>query len=424
MDERPFDARATWLCEQDEAPHEWRTVSLVTAVRALVAFEGQTPDEAGRLGLLRSCLDTLTARGVDGDSLLRFGFLPELISPLIFRRVISPALSDKERVDLDLTLAQRGVDVAGWESLLGPAHPGVEGETGGVCNCCAKAVGDSYILTGAMHQMAPVFAWVFEASVDELLSLRPPSKDALELGMARRPPERSLFTTYRWLVDRFSTTNLRDWEDQSLHFEHQYQGAAVPPPVPEPLMSDRAVAADELNAEIARRVVAPKQEAREQYGSVLARQMQGKAEEFLGEGRRPEAAALFDFALSQQPDDPDALNNLAFCLLPDDPETALRHLRRSRSLGYVPLSINVYNEALALVAQGHARHALQVVEDHWGAICASPPTGGTLWQIDHTGAFALVHTADLRTALLTLCLDLARAQGGPAAERWGARAVS
>lgn len=421
MDERPFDAREAWLCEPaPNAPGEWRTVSLVTAVRALVEVDGRDA-HAGRAEVLRTCLETLTARGIDGDSLLRYGLVAELLSPILVRQLLRPALNAAEQADLDEQLGRAGVDGGAWALTLGVDQD--HGEPA-PCSCCVDtAPVRPCVVKDTVHRLFPAFAWVFYAPLDALLTLEVPTEAELRTAVQASPPDPDLRRQYRWIVDRFSTTSLADWHEDSLHLEHRYQAGDVPPPTAEPLMTDRLVTLNELNAEIAKRAVKPSPVVDSQYGSVLAKQMQGKAQDFLREGRRPEASALFEFALSQQPDDPDALNNLGFCLLPDDPESALLHIRRARVQGYTPLGINVFNEATALLAQGHSRQALQAVEDQWAPISTAPRAPATLWERDDDGDYSLVYVSDVKTALLGLCVDLARSQGGPAAERWLARAA-
>lgn len=416
-----FDARKAWLCEPaTNAPGKWRTVSLVTAVRALVEVDGRQA-HAGRAEVLRTCLDTLTARGIDGDSLLRYGLLTELMSPILMRHVLRPALNAEQQAELDEHLERAGVDGGAWAAILGGDQDSGEPEP---CSCCAgTAPVRPCVLKDTVHRMLPLFAWVLHAPLDALLTLRVPTEAELRAAEEAPMPDPDLMRQYRWIVDRFSTSRLADWHEDSLHLEHRYQAGDVPAPTAEPLMTDRLVTLDELNAEIARRAVKPTPVVDSHYGSALAKQMQGKAEDFLTEGRRPEASALFEFALTQQPDDPDALNNLGFCLLPDDPEAALVYIRRARAQGYTPLGINVFNEATALLALGHARQALQAVEDQWGPISTAPRYAATLWKHDDDGNYSLVQVTDVKSALLDLGVELARSHGGAAAERWHARAA-
>ncbi len=413
MTDRPFDARKSWLCERDEPPQGWRTVSLVTAVRALVEFNGHPSSESHET-VLKGCLDSLTQRGIDADSLLRYGLFPELLSPLIFHYAIGPALGPEERQDLDADLARRGLDTTSWDAILPPRRASTRSDG------LEAGPGGSTSGRPAFQDMAPALAWVLVAPRDALLTLRAPTEAELGEALKQTPPDSAVLEQYRWIVDRFSTTRLADWFDPSLHLELRYQLDDVPSPCDERLMPDRVVDMAELNAEIAKRAIAPARSRQLRY-SVLAAQMQGKAQDFLAAGRRREAAALFEFALSQSPDDRDALNNLGFCLVVDEPDAALQHLRHARSLGYTPLGINVYNEAFVLRRQGQARVALQVVEDNWDAINAAGPAAAVLWQVSAGGAYELTHVPDVRTALLELCVDLAQLQGGAVAQRWSER---
>lgn len=51
------------------------------------------------------------------------------------------------------------------------------------------------------------------------------------------------------------------------------------------------------------------------------------------------AAALFEFVCDEAPENPEAFNNLGFCLVPKSPRAALRHLDTARRLGYEPIAM-------------------------------------------------------------------------------------
>jgi hypothetical protein len=136
-----------------------------------------------------------------------------------------------------------------------------------------------------------------------------------------------------------------------------------------------------------------------------------------------EKTSLFEFVLSQQPEDSVALNNLGFCLLPDKPGEAIEYLRRARSLGYVPLMINLYNEVLATALAGRYRQALDLAEEHWAAVASGGIVSGVLWRLNATGSLELCDVSDVRGALLDLCTTTAEEVGAPVRDRWLQRAA-
>jgi hypothetical protein len=399
--DRPFDARETWLREP-AGPPEWRTVSLVTAARALAEFDGPHLGQ-GRERLLLACLEELTRRGLDGESLLRFGLGPELLAPLFFRQVVAPVMGPEHTARADELMAQRGIDLDGWADLLGQPSTPVNAAS------LAEAIG-------------PAVLWVLAAPVGRLMTLKAPTPDELSEAIDRDAPDSALLEQYRWLVDRFSTTRIQDWELTSLHLEYRFTVGELPHPCSDDLMADREVSLDELNAEIARRAVHPRPAPSAPYGSVLAHQMQRQAVDLLQNGRRREAAALFEFAVTQDSSDSLARNNLGFCLLPDDPESALKHFQVAQTLGYVPIVVNVYNQVLALRILRRAREALLFAERHWSSVSAGRVHGGVLWRQVGDGSLKLTDFEDCRAALVDLCIDLAGDQSQLQHQTWLARA--
>lgn len=404
MTERPFDARMAWLCEVDATPARWRTVSLVTAVRALLAHDDRS-EGMRRTLMLRSCLEALTSRGIDGDALLRFGFVAELISPLAFRQVVGPVLDQVERDQLDEELSRRGVDTEAWGRVLGQVAP------------------DTKDPIEFAHALAPLFMWVLVAPADRLISLDAPSDNEAQAALRGKLPPSDLMEQYRWIVDRFSSTHLEDWTEKSLHLEFQYLSGDRAAPCPEHLMDDRSVSPAELNAEIAKRAARPTSDAKP-YEAALARQMEHRAAELLSEGRRREAAALFEFVLTQEPNSRVALNNLGFCLLLDDTASALEHLRRARAQGYTPLVINVYNEVFGLHLLGRHSQALSVAEENWPGVEVGGIVGGVLWRLRPGADAELAEVADVRAALVELCLSLSSSDDVKTLDAWTARQVS
>ena len=105
---------------------------------------------------------------------------------------------------------------------------------------------------------------------------------------------------------------------------------------------------------------------------------------FLNEGRRVEAAALFEVAVNHDPNDPYALNNLGFCLLPDNPEQALRYFEKAIATGRALTQLTDTNRVLALAALGRRTSAIDLATTFLQQHADSPPrpSQAWLWDID------------------------------------------
>jgi Flp pilus assembly protein TadD len=151
-------------------------------------------------------------------------------------------------------------------------------------------------------------------------------------------------------------------------------------------MDDRKVRMDDLNAEIARRATAPKQsvgKVPDKFEHTLALRIQRHAKDLLREGRAAEAVALFEFALSQSPDDPALINNVGFCMIPVDPKKALLYLVKADLVGYRPEAINIHNQVVCHSLLGEYRHALRLITEKWDHL--DEPDSAVLWRLTDSG---------------------------------------
>ncbi|MFD8218311.1 tetratricopeptide repeat protein [Streptomyces sp. NPDC059697] len=260
-----------------------------------------------------------------------------------------------------------------------------------------------------------IVAWVCNARLDDIASLNAPGADEIKEALDSPPPEVELFERYRWLVDRFSETFLRDWSTPSLHLEYRWLMGRELPPCEASLMSDRPVGEAELQAEIARRVVFPPRLpalVREvDAGGRLVIEMEGHARTLLGQGRCREAAALFEFAGKRRPDDPTVHNDLGFCLIPVNPEDALSHLQRAADLDYPQVAINVYNRMCCCAALKDWRSVLRLADSYWGKDLVNSPVPATVWRHTSDGNWAITSTLDVRRMLAEFSYEIAQAEG-------------
>jgi hypothetical protein len=239
----------------------------------------------------------------------------------------------------------------------------------------------------------------------------------LEVG---GPPD-ELVTQYRWIVDRFSVTFIRDWATPSLHSEFAWARGLIPPPCAPALMAERDVSHAQLAEEIALRTVQPS--TREFRHSPLAAQLHVWAKNLLGLGRYTTAAALFEFAATFDPEDPHIYNNSGFCLIPADSEMALERLIRAGNLGYTPRAILIYNIMCANVALGRVRVALAAADEYWKYSLERGPVTGTIWQ--HGGTWCLTDSGDVRLDIADLAAGLAGRIGSTRAiSAWRSRGES
>ena len=122
---RPFDAREALMCESSPAAPgpRWRT-AWVTVVRAIVAWSpvnrvGDWSLEviASNPGTLLQAFDAaaaeLTCRGLDADSLVRYGLRNEIVGSLLGLLVLRDLNIDKPEM-----VRQRGIDLDAWNRVL------------------------------------------------------------------------------------------------------------------------------------------------------------------------------------------------------------------------------------------------------------------------------------------------------------------
>jgi hypothetical protein len=122
-----FDARKIWMSESGKNFGQWRLVSLVTALRAVLlqgpAGDGDgpvaraCPDGERRLSFLRTVMDELTDRGLDADSLVRYGLLPEVLAPVLGTLVVVQLLGDDDASSFEQE--RSAIDVEGWRRAFG-----------------------------------------------------------------------------------------------------------------------------------------------------------------------------------------------------------------------------------------------------------------------------------------------------------------
>jgi hypothetical protein len=364
------------------------------------------PDPSVRINAFRGLADELTRRGLDADSLVRYGMCPEVIAPVVGALALSSLVSIDEAAE---TVGISTEKLSDWAKILPQPEitPVADGDS---------TEGFESGVTKAIVTISPVIvAWVCNATLDNIASLHAPDAEEVKEALDSPAPGSDLFEKYRWLVDRFSETFLRDWSTPSLHLEYRWIMGTELPPCEASLMDDRSVTLGELQAEISRRVVFPPQlpslVQQVDAGGRLVIEMEGHARTLLGQGRYREAAALFEFAGKRRPGDPTVHNDLGFCLIPVNPEDALKHLQKAAELEYREPAINVYNQICCCVALHDWRMALQLASSYWDADRRNGVVRATVWRREADGAWSLFSTSDVRRLLAEFAYKVARSEG-------------
>lgn len=369
------------------------TPALVRALRILLVA-GRVPGGAdqGAWAVYAECLAELSARGIDADSLVRFGLTPEVVAPLIADIAIYRMFG---RQPGRPPLSSEHVDE--WIEVLGivPAQSGGQLSPQDLADTVSSAA-------------APIFAWVFWAPLDSLYRLSPPTADQLQQILAEAPPAPELLADYRWVAERLGVDGLEDWSTGSLHREYRWYTGSARPPCASEVMAQRQVERSALNAEIARRAAThePTRISPEQQS--LAGQMYAMAIEFLRSGQYAEAAALFQFAVQQNPNDATARNDLGFCRMPTDAAAAIFNLEHAYRMGYQAPAVNFYNRIICHIALSQGRIALNLAEEYWVNHVESErmPVRATLWQRADGDSLILTEVLDARVKIAELGLEL------------------
>ena len=208
------------------------------------------------------------------------------------------------------------------------------------------------------------------ATWDDLMNWRPPSTATAD----DTPFVPHNVSDDLWVTERFTKTYLSEWSVPALRSEWRYLHGQKLAPCDPFEMRVREVSANDLA-----RVMADRLRADPHPSEELTNMLVKPAVTFLEEGRRTEAAALFEAALRYDPNSADALNNLGFCLLPDDPEQALRHLDAAMGTGQANIEVTNANRLLALILLGRWTSAGDLAESHLKSIlCYMTPTQRSL----------------------------------------------
>jgi hypothetical protein len=395
-DDKPFDAGESYLCECDREPSaKWRTVSLVTAIYRLIERgpEAIRATTEVRSRTITTAAAELTTRGLDALALVRYGMSREVVAPISSALIFKLILGEESAIE--------GVDLQAWCAALGLDLPASTGTQPAIYEMAEKF---SEVLVPTFSRIRQ---WVDSASLDELINLVSPPPGELAIAAAPAGSDRTLREQYRWLVDHFAETFYRDWATSSLHNELKWLDGDITAPCTAALMDDRVVPRQELVEEIARRTVYGTDTPG--AGDSIAAEMTRHAITLLRQGRCREAAAVFEFGVTQRPDDPEIQNNLGFCLIPIDPSAALNHLKAASNMGYPGSVTNAYNQMCCYWALGRSRAALNIASAAWSKLTAESDIS-LLWRSAPQGGWEL-HEDDPARSIAFFATEIARREG-------------
>jgi len=349
-----FDARAHYLSQSERLRKPlWSLGALLFGLKELstTAPWRYTTGSEARLSELREIVGLVESRGLQLDQhisrSLRFAVVPSLSVALMRSSAGSEGVGD-------------------WRKMLGIADD-------------SRKISED----GAVPKyFYPLYAWSLSAPLWEVLAWQCPSSEAafqlrlesvVEKGEAASDSARSPHLLGSWVWERFTQTYLEDWSQASLCAEWEYIHRNLEPPCVASEMKVREVGRDDLAQVMAQRL--SKNEGRPTparsnvYPSVVVRefthQLVSPAAKAIEEGRRSEAANLFRTVLAVDSTDSDAHNNLAFCLLPDDPRKSLQHLDKSDEYSGKRTAVSTVNRMLALAVLGQRAAVLNLAKDYF-----------------------------------------------------------
>ena len=358
---KAFDAREIFLHDQasDEPFARWRLSAILCAL--IEGVKTPPPEDDDKFAERRDRIDGLIAESERRG--LSFGtqILPHL-RPAVFKAVLAWLMSSQSQEDPSSAFG----DADAWLSFAGTQFdfttPPKENDEG------LRAL------------FKTTRRWAMTADTDEVINWVPPVPSLFEENpdsVASMPDDDGI-----WIFDRFTKTYLGDWSIPALRSEWKYLHGQHDAPCPPTDMSVRKVSESDLAKVMADRLAAETSPSSEPP-SDLADELVEPALKFIQDGRRMEAAALFEAAVHNEPHNPASLNNLGFCLLPDHPARALEYLERAAVTGQGHSELFDANRILALASNGRYTSAIDLSTkylERYETTASRAPVW--LWEID------------------------------------------
>ena len=383
---KPYDAREVYLQDQANGPPaRWRLASILVGL--IEAVETVPPADTSqaikRMARIDELIRLAAGRGIDFET---------QVLPTLRRRIAVAVFTNlllHQHGDTSFS-SKSGSSWFSWvDSHLGVSASdqpsGVQGEHGAL------------VLTSILQ-------WAHTVDTQALLNWFPPDDSPSKTGPSGPADEDGV-----WIIERFTATYLHQWSEQSLRKEWLYLHGQHAPPCSPLEMSAREMSETDLAKQIAERFVEDSS-SRQVTSAQLAHMLVEPAVSFLNEGRRVEASALFEAAVHHNPDSPDALNNLGFCLLPDDPERALEYLEKATQAGHGDRQLIDANRILVLTVLRRRTSALDLATTYLQQYEDSPPRPSDAWLWDMDSVLQgndpeLIETRDLSAYVATLLVS-------------------
>lgn len=418
-----FDARREFLARRGEQdPVAWPVPVVLTGFRERLLtppwLDEDTPED--RRAELQSYAAALEANGIDPLSLTRYGLRDRLERAIMTGVLVADAL--QRHLDPDAPVLDF---ISAWSKCLGglgeyevygsisidpastPPTPPLDTSPTDTAPSIALETRSRYVNKRTFREIQ---LWISGASLIDLLTWTPPALREAPSGQPARD-DSELHRSYRWLIERMTVTYPAQWSTESLHLEWRWAHGDCEAPTSPGLMNERIIAPEQLDAEIARRAVLDDQRT---SGSLTMDQVQEQALKLLARGDRQTAAGLFEAIRAGSPENPEALNNLGFCILPDRPAEAVHHLTLAGALGYGHPAINCVNRMQAHLLVGQQHVALQLADELWARWDRVEPRGRAhLWALSATPELIILD--DARTAVAALAAEVERSvdRAGP-----------
>jgi tetratricopeptide (TPR) repeat protein len=349
---RNFDATEALLIAQGTAhspTSQWSTAALLMTLLRVVRSQPYHAD--GSLVLVRqvdgtSALAFLGQRGVDPRRLMVQGFG----RLLLFAIDSSLGLADLEGAP---STGENAPMLSEWQRL----RRGIIGQ---------QTAGDTALPLSKSFRdrLKP---WIATSDICDLLDWTPPT----EIPEISEPEPDADSEEFLWFVERFTQTYLTEWTDASLALEYRYTlDNWHPRSLPSELLLEREIGAAKVCHEISSRTVHSRPGNHEAKNALVQRAL-----EAIDKQRRDIAAAIFTSARTLDPKDAMIANNLGFCLIPDQPEEAIKALAEAQALGETSL-LNTANSAAAHYLLGDLDGALLACSE---ALKIGLEDAGTAW---------------------------------------------
>lgn len=330
---------------------------------------------------LQQLLDALDERGIDGRALIDCVFTQDL-ARVIALAVVLPAIVPADIFGDDMS---EDLLTAAWKPFEGWPEALLEGiaddaTTAAHLRTMAQERGETWakeLVRKVLRDAVPMAQrWLSGLSIDALLARQPPTTVELRALRSSSPPETS--DDQLWIVDRFTTTYLADWDHASLLKEFRYQHGECEPPREAEAMRTRVINVPDLNEAIAYNAASGNEGRRS--GGRTVDNLVGPALQRLEEGEPRLAAALFDAHRTIFPDDARAHNNYDFCMMPVDAELSFAALQHAAALGLHLEPVNVANRMLLLRQFARPATALEIAERLANSTAWERAAYGHLWD--------------------------------------------